>query len=140
MRIVDNIRKRIKAGFFRRKPRIETDKETQKLIKDIADGMIPTPTPHKKLKPSIFKRSGFKRITGTIITTAGTVLAFLPKYSHIGQAIMAIGATLGIGGSVHGAVKNKKSDDKTQIIKTVLLWIVEFIMKLFTKNKEKNDG
>ena len=89
-----------------------------------------------KLKPQIFKRSGFKRITGGIVTVTGTILTLLPKYTGIGQAVMGIGAVLGIGGSIHGAVKNKKSDDKTQILMTILKWVGEIIIKLLNK-KEK---
>jgi len=82
-----------------------------------------------------WKRSGFKRISGTIISTVGGILILLPKYSGIGQAILAAGSFLGIGGMAHGAIKNKKSDDKTQIIKMVLLWLADFVMKLIKKRR-----
>lgn len=133
------IRKRIKAGFFRRKPRIDTDRETQKHIKDIADSRIPTPMPYKKLKSPIFKRSGFKRISSFIIGGIGLILELIPEYSGIGRVVMYFAGGLGIVGTADGIRKNKKADDKTQIIKMILVWIWGQITKLLTSKKEQSN-
>ena len=100
-------------------------------IQPILEALKPT-----ELPVPIFKRSGFKRILGGIITAIGTLLSFSTKYSGIGQIVMYAGGALGLVGVGDGIRKNKKTNDKTQIILSFLRWIWEWI-KTITKNGGK---
>jgi hypothetical protein len=86
-----------------------------------------------------WKRDGFKRVTGFVIGLSGLVLKLIPEYEAIGEIILYVGSALGIGGMVHGKVKNKKNVKQTQIFMKILGWIAELLTKLFSK-KEKQNG
>lgn len=130
--------------FDVRKPRGLTNDENR--TDDDLDPQEPTTIPpytaaaleKTELPPlPMYKKSGFKRKLGGLFLLTGGILSLIPQTSAIGQGLLALGGVTGITGMAHGVVKNKKTDNKTQIVKTILIWIVGLIMKYITRKKKE---
>lgn len=115
-------------------PRLKNKKEVTWLPKLRTDGGVSTWFFDLFIVPP-WKRDGFKRALGFVGSSAGFVLQFIPKYQTIGNVLLGVFGSLGIGGMFHGKAKNKKTTDKTQIIKTIVLFFWNWIVEMFGKKK-----
>lgn len=125
------IRKRIKEGFFRRKPR-----SLKPEIK-IYDTVKPTELP----KLPIWKKNGFKRVFSFIAGIAGFALTLFPETAVIGKIITyaaGSGFVVGLGDALK---KNREKDSETFVDNNkVLRFIADLLIKIikqYLKKKEK---
>lgn len=88
----------------------------------------------EKVHTPIYKKNGFKRVTGSIIMFIGGVLSVIPKTSLLGQGIFYAGSALLGVGMVHAHQKNKEGTT----IPTTSGWIgfLQKVMEILKKVKK----
>ena len=124
----------------------ERRKHTPKIkLKDRAKKLIDSLYPTKRKKPiemvklPAYKKSGFKRVAGVVTGIIGLALKLFPETAIAGELVMYAGGALGIVGTGHGMVKNRKKDGETKIDKIAILrWIADLLIKYLTRKKERS--
>lgn len=81
------------------------------------DPKLPKPSMELIEKVPVYKRNGFKRITGSIIMVIGGALSLFPKTSLLGQGLFyAGGALLGVGAADAVRKSNVNGNQKASFI------------------------
>jgi curli biogenesis system outer membrane secretion channel CsgG len=89
------------------------------------------PEPDKKIV--FYKRTGFKRVTGSIIMVIGGILSIIPKTSFLGQGLFYAGSALLGVGAIHAHQKNKQNISVELSGFAALVFKVSELLKRFKK-------
>ena len=83
-----------------------------------------------------YRKRGFKRITGSIIFIAGSIMSLIPNTKAIGNIVLEFGGLLGLTGIAHSQIRRRKEGKKTII--DIIIELLQNIINWFKgfKNKE----